>query len=496
MPADSNCCVSKLECCCWKQPFSLCCLPPLKESCSTRFMYIIFFIISSAISCALVSKTVEESLLQLPRFGNFCDFVGKEGNCEHFLGHVAVYRISYATALFFLVFAVLTFWVKKSSTFRGNLQNGYWFWKLLILICLWSASYYIPIREVEFRILLYVGMTAGGAFIFVQLWLLIDLAASWNERWSEKIESGGSKCWYIVITLCVLVFYGVTALFLFITVVCYGLPFDRCYRNLIYPIVSGLLCFIITIMGFLPIRTTGQEKRVPLLQAAMVSAYVMFLTWSAMVIKPPDIVNAEVGITVNDTLGTSTSNTSYIQCQPAKSNYVMSSQQSELSNAILSAIISLAVVLYSCVRISSDDNVNKRLSRIIPQDEKTRSSIWCCCLDSPARTPEETMIRRRGWGAIRNEIEGVRYSYTYFHVTFFLATLYVMMTLTNWYSPNEAKLETLNRTWPPFWIKLVSAWSGALLFSVKLFYKHCVQPAQQRNNGLRNRRGRNMETQF
>lgn len=59
----------------------------------------------------------------------------------------------------------------------------YWFWKLLILICLWSASYYIPIREVEFRILLYVGMTAGGAFIFVQLWLLIDLAASWNERW-------------------------------------------------------------------------------------------------------------------------------------------------------------------------------------------------------------------------------------------------------------------------------------------------------------------------
>lgn len=54
-----------------------------------------------------------------------------------------------------------------------------------------------------------------------------------------------------------------------------------------------------------------------------------------------------MGITVNASLGTSTSNTSYIQCQPAKSNYVMSSQQSELSNAILSAIISLAVVLYS-----------------------------------------------------------------------------------------------------------------------------------------------------
>lgn len=224
------------------------------------------------------------------------------------------------------------------------------------------------------------------------------------------------------------------------------------------------------------------------MQAAMVSAYVMFLTWSAIVIKPPLILKEEVGISLNETVFTETLNKSSQICQPTRLNsfYEMDNQQGELINAILSAILTLAVVLYACVRISTDDNV-RRLSRLL--DDNHRSSIWCCCQETSPRTPEEMAVRKRGWGAIHNEAEAVGYSYTFFHLTFLLATLYVMMTLTNWYSPSEAKLETLNRTWPPFWVKLASAWFGAVLFCVRLFVLHCVQPSNRSEGSSRSRRG-------
>lgn len=42
---------------------------------------------------------------------------------------------------------------------------------------------------------------------------------------------------------------------------------------------------------------------------------------------------------------------------------------------------------------------------------------------------DEDGVRR----AVDNEEEGVSYSYSFFHFCLFLASLYIMMTLTNWY---------------------------------------------------------------
>lgn len=42
---------------------------------------------------------------------------------------------------------------------------------------------------------------------------------------------------------------------------------------------------------------------------------------------------------------------------------------------------------------------------------------------------EEGDVRR----VTDNEKDGVQYNYTFFHFMLFLASLYIMMTLTNWY---------------------------------------------------------------
>ena len=42
-------------------------------------------------------------------------------------------------------------------------------------------------------------------------------------------------------------------------------------------------------------------------------------------------------------------------------------------------------------------------------------------------------VERKGQRVHDDEEDGVTYSYTFFHITMMMATLYLMMTITNWY---------------------------------------------------------------
>jgi len=52
-----------------------------------------------------------------------------------------------------------------------------------------------------------------------------------------------------------------------------------------------------------------------------------------------------------------------------------------------------------------------------------------------------------------------------FHLMFALATLYVMMTLTNWYSPGkDVNIETISANMSAVWVKIISAWMCFTLY--------------------------------
>ncbi|KTF81879.1 hypothetical protein cypCar_00027304 [Cyprinus carpio] len=66
-----------------------------------------------------------------------------------------------------------------------------------------------------------------------------------------------------------------------------------------------------------------------------------------------------------------------------------------------------------------------------------------------------------------NERDTVQYSYAFFHFMLFLASLYIMMTLTNWYSP-DADYSAMTSKWPAVWVKISSSWVCLSLYSWSL----------------------------
>lgn len=86
--------------------------------------------------------------------------------------------------------------------------------------------------------------------------------------------------------------------------------------------------------------------------------------------------------------------------------------------------------------------------------------LWLCCPDD--YDEEQT---GGGQNVLYDERQGTIYSYTYFHFVFFLGSLYVMMTVTNWFHYDNHKIEKLlDGSWSVFWIKMASCWVCLILY--------------------------------
>lgn len=80
---------------------------------------------------------------------------------------------------------------------------------------------------------------------------------------------------------------------------------------------------------------------------------------------------------------------------------------------------------------------------------------------------------KRGQEIIDDEEEEVAYSYSFFHFIYFLASLYIMMMLTNWYSPQESDVEIVQKTSASVWVKIISCWLGFALYLWTLLAPIC-----------------------
>ncbi|XP_031450948.1 serine incorporator 2 isoform X2 [Phasianus colchicus] len=423
--------LSCVSCLCGSAPCLLCgCCPSARNSTISRLLFTFFLFLGTLVSIIMIIPGVEKELHKLPGFCRGSDSVlgvQADVDCSGFLGHKAVYRMGFATAAFFFLFAVLMVCVRSSKDPRAAIQNGFWFFKFLLLVGLTVGAFYIPDGSFT-SVWFYFGVVGSFLFILIQLILLIDFAHSWSQLWLRNADESNAKGWYAALCIVTSIFYAASITAIALLYVYYTKP-QGCTEGKVLISINLILCLIISAVSILP-KIQEAQPHSGLLQASLITLYTIFITWSALANVPTQ------------------------ECNPTLllRNSTGSAADPQLTTwwdapSIVGLVVFILCTLFISIRSSDHTQVNKLM----------------LTEESGAGAGTEAAAESGVHRAYDNEQEGVTYSYSFFHLCLLLAALYIMMTLTNWYRPDDS-LQMLHSPWTAVWVKISSSWAGLLLY--------------------------------
>lgn len=418
------CSTAQLACLCGSTACSFCCsqCPSCRNSTSTRIMYALLLLLGTIAACITLAPGLQNALKKVPFCANSSNYVPSDFtvDCESAVGYLAVYRICFILSLYFFLMSVIMIRVKSSRDPRAAIQNGFWAIKYLLIIGGIIGAFFIPERSFG-STWMYFGMLGGLLFIIIQLILIVDFAHSWADTWVDNYEETESKGWYFALLGTTLLNYSIAIVGVVLLYVYYTHA-DTCALNKFFISFNLILCVITSIVSVLPI-VQEHQPRSGLLQSSVVTLYVVYLTWSGI------------------------SNSPDRDCNPGLLAIISGSKDPVTfdKESIIGLIIWFSCVLYSSLRTASKSSKITMSENILVQDN---GAVEGRNLDA------ENGSDAKVWD---NEEDKVAYNWSFFHLMFALATLYVMMTLTNWYRPNS-DLKTLNANTASMWVKIFSSW--------------------------------------
>lgn len=387
-------------------------------------MYAVLFLLSSIVAWVMLDGSINERLSNMAKYSGTITCT-RDGvattDCANEWGLLGVYRIMFATGLYFLFMAVAMVGVKSSKDPRAGLQNGLWGIKLLLLAGAMVGAFFI--KNDFFQAWGWVGLVGAFFFMIIQLILLVDFAHSWNESWLAKAEEG-SKCYSFALvlssaTLYLVSFIGTVLMFVYYT----KAPGETCGLNKFFIAFNLCLAVLSTAASVHP-RIQEALPTSGILQSGVVITYTTYLTWSSVSDAPGAC--SEVG-------GSST------------------------ATVVLGAILTFVAVGYSALRTSSASQMGKLG---IGKTEESSASLLDDDVDGDDDDEEAG-----GQRVVDNERSGVIYSWTFFHLVFALAALYIMMVLTDWavIGHTDSTID-FEKGWTSVWVRMVSSWLVVLMY--------------------------------
>ena len=349
---------------------------------------------------------------------------------------MGVYRITAAVALYHAFLAILFIKVESSRDPRASIQDGWWFFKFLFMIVFTVISFLIP--PAAFIGYSWFALVGAVLFILVQLILLVDLAHSLQERWVRNYEQtqdciwgflllGGSIAAYIVMIV------GYVLMYVF---------FSECQTNVTLITITVISVCAITLLSIFP-RLQEKNPRSGLFQSAVVCGFATYLVASAILAEPETMkckkwnTNGSVFTTIVG-IAFSFIAVGYNVFSAAGSSKDFGFGRREAAAAREEKDEAREALLHDAEMATElESSSTGHIETTVPITERAEEIVAA----REGRTPA-TIVNRTDEDDIEantteDEEEGVTYSYSFFHLIFVLAILYMAMILTNWKSVSK-----------------------------------------------------------
>jgi len=268
----------------------------------------------------------------------------------------------------------------------------------------------------------------------VQLILLVDFAHSWNESWVQKYHETQSRSWLAALLASSLILFAMAIVGTVLMYVYFTSAQKGCGINAAFVTLNLIFCFAFSIFSIHP----GLQEKNPrsgLLQSAVVTAYCTYITWSAISSEPADM------------------HCSTLQLSPTGS----------YSSVIIGIVLTFVAVIYSALRTSSADIQGETSPLVDPSSKKDKEKEKDVENNGQEGSKDKANDPDKDQPDTESEEEDddkLNYNYCFFHVTFFLACLYVCMVLTNWAVAGETASNTIevDQGIAAVWVKVASGW--------------------------------------
>lgn len=406
---------------------------------SARLAYSVLFFLSIILSWVLrdFAKPLLEKLPWIVKHAT-------ELTGDSWYGQQAVFRLSLGNFLFFGCMSLAMLGVKFKNDKRDvYLQHGNWLVKLGVWLIFCTVPFFFPNELVNAYG--WAARFGAGIFLVIQMIILLDFVQYWNESWVEAGDDD-NRWLYGLLAVTVTAYAAVITMAVLMFMWFKPAGAGSCSLNMALVSCNLVLAVVFAMVALYPHLHPSRQGNV--FPASAIALYCTYLCFSALQSEPRDY-----------------------ECNGLAQHLTATSG----STMALGMVATIAAVVYSAFRAGSNTHIfslegsdgEPETTHLLAGAEQGELIHTSAGLDGAALPGDESSapavaVASRERTAL-DDFQAVTYNYSFFHLIFALASMYIAMLMTGWGTVAQEK-DRLDVGWASVWVKTAAQWVTGLLY--------------------------------